>query len=187
MMRMYKMGIGIALCTVSMAMQAMHMVPEFREALMFGGVHQVRHFVEEVQAPINQPDRDGFTPLIIAAANGNKDAVLYLLQHGALVDFQEPEEQWTALMFAAVNNRVDIVDILLQHGARIDVQEGEGWTALMIAASHGCEAVARHLIDAHAQRNVVNSLNQTARDIAIAYGYRAIADLLDQLPDESNF
>lgn len=176
----YKMIICSFLCVTSTTVLAMQMTPEFRDALVFGDANQVRHFVEQMHAPINQADGYGFTPLMLATANNNLNVMLYLLQQGALIDFQDPEEHWTALMFAAASDLVVAVDILARHGAWLDAQDIEGWTALMIAAGSGSEGAVRYLIGAHAQRDVVNSGNQTAYDIALESGHQAIANLLSQ-------
>ena len=59
----------------------------------------------------------GATPLMLAAASGNTEAVRFLLERGAVVDAKESLRGETALMFAAAYDRAEVVDLLVSHGA----------------------------------------------------------------------
>src|SRR5215216_1232927 len=65
---------------------------------------------------INQPDQDGYTPLMRAAERGQVNAVRALLKRGAEVDARHPAGI-TALMFAARKGCLQVVKLLLAAGA----------------------------------------------------------------------
>ncbi len=66
-------------------------------------------------APVDEFTADGATPVVVAAENGQTDAVQVLLDAGA--DPDATESGWTALMAAARKNHVDIVQRLLDANA----------------------------------------------------------------------
>lgn len=75
---------------------------------------------------------NGENALLLAAAKGHYDVVLYLLRAG--LDVNESDElDNTALMFAAYGNHVAIVSLLLDWGADVTAQNADGWDALQIA------------------------------------------------------
>jgi ankyrin repeat protein len=65
---------------------------------------------------INQPDRDGYTPLMRAAERGQVNVARVLLKNGAVADAKHPAGI-TALMFAAEKGRLQVVKLLLAAGA----------------------------------------------------------------------
>ena len=60
---------------------------------------------------------DGDTPLMLAAASGNTDAIKALLDQGASINAREPVRGETPLMFAAGKNRAAAVRLLIARGA----------------------------------------------------------------------
>src|SRR6185295_14224554 len=60
---------------------------------------------------------NGTTPLMLAAASGNLDAVTILVDHGADVNAKESVRHLTPAMFAAASNRGPVLALLAQRGA----------------------------------------------------------------------
>src|SRR6185295_12581021 len=60
---------------------------------------------------------NGATPLMLAAASGNVDAVRLLLDHGADVNAKESVRNLTAAMFAAASDRAPVLELLAKRGA----------------------------------------------------------------------
>ena len=65
-------------------------------------------------ADVNQANDRGFTPLILAVYNDNKEAVLSLLKNGANPNAQDKSGN-NALMGAAFKGYQEMVDVLLAH------------------------------------------------------------------------
>ena len=99
-------------------------------------------------APVNAPDRRGFTPLAWAAATGNLDLVRLLLDNGGAVD-RRANDGTTALMLAASNGFVEIVRVLLLRGADTTAAR-RGLTARQLATDRGYAGVAALLEQAGA-------------------------------------
>lgn len=106
---------------------------------------------------INASDEDGLTILIIAAREGDHEAVKLLIDHGADVN-AEQEEGRTALMMAAINGHLNVTKTLLSGGATIDAVDVEGSTALILASRCGNDEVVEALIEHGAQVNVTDDV-----------------------------
>ncbi len=117
---------------------------------------------------INSETRSGQTPLHIASAYGNKDAVLELLQNGAN-PFATNKRKETTLMTAAMNGHYDIVKILLAAGVNPKAANIAGLTALDYAAESGRASIVNELINAGYSVNPAKplrrALNQKHIDI----------------------
>ncbi|MEV0727679.1 ankyrin repeat domain-containing protein [Polymorphospora sp. NPDC050346] len=73
------------------------------------------------------PDRDGTTPLYVAAVQNSGEAVRLLLTAGAAPDLESGHgDQGTPLCAAASWGHVDVVRELLAHGADPDRREDHG-------------------------------------------------------------
>lgn len=75
------------------------------------------------------------SPLFLAAEAGHLDAVRYLLNQGASVDFQN-EHGETPLQIACANGHVAVIQLLLEHGANLQ-HAVDGVTPLSIACENG--------------------------------------------------
>jgi ankyrin repeat protein len=78
--------------------------------------------VETVHAQHHQTQ---WTPLMIAASRGHTQAVHFLLEHGACVDFVA--KGYTALYLAAREGRGGVVKLLLERGADPAIKTNVGW------------------------------------------------------------
>jgi ankyrin repeat protein len=95
-------------------------------------------------------------PVAAAAATGNADDVIALVDGGN--DLDGPDRRGrTPLMYSAILNNGYIAGFLLQHGARLDLRDSVGYTALHWAAERGSIAVMRLLLSFHAPVNVPNA------------------------------
>ena len=104
-------------------------------------------------AKVTVANREGATPMQLAALNGNAALIERLLKAGA--DANAPLSSFgdTALMMAARTGKPDAVKVLLDTGAKVDAKETWGdTTALMWAVSEGNHAVVRMLIDRRRRR-----------------------------------
>lgn len=72
------------------------------------------------------PDRDGQTPLMIAASQGSVDSLKLLLKHKVPVDAQRYGSSSTALHWAISASSAECVLALLKAGARVDIKSQAG-------------------------------------------------------------
>ena len=123
--------------------------------------------------PNTRTTADGETVLMVAARDGNLDAVNRLLAHGADVNAKESYKGQTALMWAAAERHPQVVKALLEHGADWKVQSAYretkipklstassispisrgGLTAFLFAAREGDIETAKVMLDAHVDIN----------------------------------
>ena len=112
--------------------------PDIFTAITYGRLINVKKFVEEKGANIEQTDNYGRTPLFVAVDRNKFDIVKYLVDKGAQVDPPTRSVQ-TILQTAARRGNKDIVEYLLNNGAYINQVNVAGNTALFFAITqrHG--------------------------------------------------
>ena len=96
---------------------------------------------------------DGFTPLHLAALNGNAVLIEELLKRGANVNSAANLEHgngYTPLHAAAWGGRKEAVEVLLKHHANVNVTSRQEETPLRVAVAHGNVEIAKMLIAAGA-------------------------------------
>jgi ankyrin repeat protein len=82
---------------------------------------------------INEKDKKGRFPLMIASFLGFEDIVEMLLDARANID--QTDNGYTALYIASINGHEDIVKILLDRGANWMIEDKDGKNAISVAAS----------------------------------------------------
>jgi len=99
-----------------------------------------------------------YTPLFLAAKNGNAAMIELLLKSGA--DGNAPNQAGTTpLMLAAASGKADAVKILLDHGANVDAKDTiNGQTALMFAAAVNAAPAIKLLAERGAALNAVSKI-----------------------------
>ncbi|MBW9070162.1 ankyrin repeat domain-containing protein [Agrobacterium pusense] len=153
-------------------------------ALRAGDLASVKEAID-AGADVNARGPDGFTPLMIASALGQAQAVALLLTAGADVLAADPRMGATALHKAAQSGSADVIEILLDNGAFIDQQSPVlGNTALMDAVLHKHEAAVRTLLARRARTAIRNYWQQTALEIAKHDGLQSIAALIEERDTE---
>ena len=91
--------------------------PVIHEAAEKGNLPDVkRHLARGVA--VNAKDFDRYTPLHLAAREGHKEVVEYLVGKGADVNAKAPAWGRTPLGTAAERGHTDVVEILKRHGAK---------------------------------------------------------------------
>lgn len=121
-------------------------------------------------AHVDAVDEDGWTPLLWAAAHGNEDTVVALLDAGASRQAVTRREQQGPLTLAAKWNRVEVVQTLLRRGLPPNQRDNIGWSALMWASLQGRTDVAGALLDGGASINLTDSDGNTPLILAARRG-----------------
>lgn len=88
--------------------------------------------LHQYDAPIDEANDCGYTPLYSASADGLIEIVDYLITVGANVN-QQSNDGGTPLMMAVAWNQPKIVEILIQNNADISIKDIENKTALDFA------------------------------------------------------
>ncbi|WP_341808515.1 ankyrin repeat domain-containing protein [Wolbachia endosymbiont (group E) of Neria commutata] len=124
---------------------------------------------------INDYNKEGFTPLHVAAQNGNVNEGKRLIRLGANIEDTSKSrhsEGNTALHLAAKEGHKDFVELLLNSGADVNSvsSTGSGATPLHEAAYYGRLDVVKLLIERGAKINAGDRHNDTPLKYASAQG-----------------
>ena len=130
-------------------------------------------------------DERGWTPLMIAAANGNEKLTLLLILSGARLMARDING-FTPLHWAAFSGMSDVVELLISKEVDVNSQSKFGWTSLMQACTRGHLSVCSVLVASGANVNLSNSVSSTALHIAASKGFHEIVQLLLTKGADSN-
>ena len=149
--------IYISLLVLAAVLLALALPAEARmdmwEAAEAGQLKAVKKLVKKGKGHINDLNREGYTPLMLAAREGRTEVVRYLIKKGAHVDVVAGNVWgYTALMKAALKNRSEAVILLIKAGADLDLRNNEGDTALQVALGSGSSEAAALLKEAALKR-----------------------------------
>jgi ankyrin repeat protein len=116
-------------------------------AAQLGHLAIVRCLVAELGVDVNQADKEGYTPLFIAAANGHLAVVRCLIKElGADVN-QAMYDGSLPLSVSASNGHLPVVRCLIEEfGADVNHPRKDGVTSLMLAVRNGHSKIVKYLI-----------------------------------------
>jgi ankyrin repeat protein len=131
---------------------------------------------------VNSYSTDGATPLGLAAFFGQRDAVEFLLDHGAEINIlsTNPAFPFAPLHSAMSGGHKEIFDLLLARGADIRVREGGGMTVLHEAAGLGNPEYIQRLLEGGADPAAKTDDGKLPEDFALAHNHRAVAEVLSR-------
>ena len=109
---------------------------------------------------MNVAANDGMTPLHVAALNGNTEAALELIRHGAEKAIVAGRKG-TPLHLAAVGGHVSTVKAMLEAGCPVDVADSVGWSVLHAAAAGGNAEVVREVLSTGCDMNATANNGST--------------------------
>ncbi|MCA9507011.1 MAG: ankyrin repeat domain-containing protein [Myxococcales bacterium] len=117
---------------------------------------------------VNCINKDGYTPLQMAAKKGSLEIVRLLLNHNANIDAKS--KYGSALYLASANKYLEICSLLLESGAKV--------ISLHAASGKGFIEIVNLLIDFGALINERNSYGATPLHEASYYGKTAMVEIL---------
>ncbi|KAG7477235.1 hypothetical protein MATL_G00092010 [Megalops atlanticus] len=126
---------------------------------------------------VNQPNKHGTPPLLIAAGCGNVRIMQVLVGKGADVQAHDKSGA-NAVYHAARNGHVETLKFLHGKACPLDNQDKSGETALHVAARYGNVDVVRYLCSIHANPNLLDREQETPLQCAAWHGYAAVARVL---------
>lgn len=124
---------------------------------------------------VNEENRFGETPLMLAVFKGDKKLFGELIEKGA-----DPKagSNWTALHYAATEGRSWFIERLLKAGVSPNVQTTSGVTPLIMAARKPSRESVMVLLKAGAYRDYCTDKGESPADFARRSGDVELADYL---------
>ena len=119
----------------------------------------------------------GWTPLMLAAQQGQVELVGQLLRAGVNSEFADGSG-WTPLMLSAFHGQETVVRQLLDAGVAIDTRKSDQFSAMMLAADRGHLRIVKVLLAAGADSNVRGANGWTALMLACAGGADSLVQKL---------
>ena len=121
----------------------------------------------------------GWTPLLIASAEGQEAVVSVLTKGGANVNAKNNLGR-TSLMFASNYGFYSIAKMLLENGANTDEipNDENGWPAIISASYKGHDDIVKLLVDHGADPNIADKNGITALKWAENQGNTEVVELL---------
>lgn len=123
--------------------------------------------------PVDVRDAQGATPLMVAAAFGNREVAEVLIGHGADPNARDSVNGATPLHFAAMAGHSALVNLLLASGARIDIRDSLGETPLHYAAFYNRADMIELLATAGANLDLPSHAGLTPFSLASRHGRMA--------------
>jgi ankyrin repeat protein len=121
------------------------------EATIIGDIQKIKDLLSN-GAEVDIRDKNGMTPLLLAARKGNREIVKLLLAHGADVNAQDYYLAWTPLILASALGHKEVVKLLLEYGADVDIKDQNGMTALKYAIKNGYKEIVALLKSARTKK-----------------------------------
>jgi len=143
-------------------------------AVLGGQTAMVRWLLRQGADP-RAKDKEGFSPLMLAAREGKAGAAAEIAPYHR--DVLDP-----ALLLAALLGRTEVIDTLTNYGASVYARMEDGRTPLMVAAQNGHADAVKLLLDIGASRFSTDRDGRNAADLAAAAGHAEIAALITREP-----
>lgn len=126
--------------------------------------------------PIKQLDKDGNSPMHLAAKSGNEKAIQNLAHYGLELDLLNLDGL-TPLHLAVMAGQEGAVRTFLQEGASVNIKTADGSLPLVLAAAGGFSSIVQMLINAGADLTN-NSNGYSALYVALKRGHEDVAEIL---------
>jgi ankyrin repeat protein len=156
------------------------MCGEIHEAVKNNDNVRIRDLIKGNPDLTSARDEDGFSPLHLAAANGHKGVVEFLLMNKADVKAKDNAGSTPLHQAAAAEGqRTDLVEILLAHDADVNAADKRGLTPLHYATLANNLEVIKSLLAHGANINAKdNKAGHTPLILAVAKGDRGMVEAL---------
>jgi len=124
----------------------------------------------------------GWTPLMIAAAEGNEKIASVLIGSGASVDAKNKLGR-TSLMFASNYGYYSIAKMLLENGANPDLipNDKDGWPSIIVASYKGYDDIVSLLLSHGANKGLRDKNGKTALMWAENQGNTKVVKILKSI------
>ncbi|XP_023591612.1 death-associated protein kinase 1 [Trichechus manatus latirostris] len=126
---------------------------------------------------VNQPNKHGTPPFLIAAGCGNIQILQLLIKRGSRIDVQDKGGS-NAIYWASRHGHVDTLKFLNENKCPLDVKDKSGETALHVAARYGHADVVQLLCSFGSNANFQDKEEETPLHCAAWHGYYSVARAL---------
>ncbi|XP_057697496.1 DNA-binding protein RFXANK isoform X2 [Corythoichthys intestinalis] len=143
-----------------------------------GEVLQVAMQLSKDGSLVSKQDDQGFTPLMWAAAFGEKTVVDLLLEKGADPNIVARDQE-CALTLASSGGYVDIIEALLRCGVDVNANDWNGGTPLLYAVRGNHVKCVKVLLANGADITTESDSGYSAMALAVALGYTKVQKVLE--------
>lgn len=137
---------------------------EFFEAIENENIAKIQFMVEVEGIDVNEPNKDGNTPLIKAASK--KSIITKILLKAKADPKIENASKVTALHRSAEAGHIENAELLLEAGAEVDATDRWGETALIIAVQNEDLRMVRLILRYNPDLKITNNRGEGALTIA---------------------
>ncbi|OQR93252.1 cell 5A endo-1,4-betaglucanase [Thraustotheca clavata] len=135
-----------------------------------GQIYEVIRLISAGES-VDQPDKDGRTPLHIAAQNGQERVIQFLISACADSNLSSKLIEYTPLYIFAKNGYENAIQLSISAGADLyQAIELTGYTLLHTAVENSHENVVQQFISASANFNQADNIENTALHVAAKNG-----------------
>lgn len=147
------------------------------EAARSGDVEVIIEMVNINSDTVNATDERGYSPLILAAYNGQHKTMAYLITAGANVNYESP--QGTALAGATFKADTLAAQLLLENKAMVDAVDANGTNPILFATIFNHNRMAHLLMRFGANPSIPDNEGLTAKACAKSLNNTELIKLFD--------
>ncbi len=148
--------ISAMLLTAILSLSAITTAAEVHQAITDGNTELAKKLIEMDRGLLEEPDDDGYTPLLTAASEGQLELIQYLLEKGANRAASNLRGS-DAMTLAVYSGHLDLTKYLMSEGFAIDQPNPRGFTPFLFACYMGHVDLAQLLLDSGADLLVRDS------------------------------
>ncbi len=141
-----------------------------------GTPQQLTELLKTNPKAVNAVDKNGFSPLILAAYRGNNEVAKLLVENGSDINYNT--EMGTALMACVVRGNNDMATYLIAKNANVNLTDDQNTTALMYAVQFKNIDITKQLLAHKADKTITDKKGKTAFEYAVFSGDENIIKLL---------
>lgn len=142
-----------------------------------GDLKKVIYLVEEYNPNLNQKNKKGTPPLIIASLSGSKEIVQYLLSKDTDINITDKNGN-TSLLSSLLRGNLEIAKIILEKKPKITIKNKKGISPLLICSANGYYDILEVILSQQVDINQQDEDGNTALHFSILGGHEEIVELL---------